>query len=147
METRTPLVPVLAVALSIGVLVAFTLFLGVWEGEERWVEALFAREGWVGLKEVDAGLRALWVVGVAVLFAAVGAQRGVAAGARCLFLLAATALLLSFSCVLAMRGWSFEPGSAMAAGLLGFATGWLMRRGMARAAAVREQEVAIDARD
>ena len=135
MEARSPLLPVLAVALSIGVLVAFTLFLGVWDGVERWVEARFARQGWVGLREVDPGLRALWVVSVAVLLAAVGGQWGIAAGARFLFLLAATALLLSFSCVLAMRGWSFEPGSSLAAAILGFATGRLMRRGERKAGA------------
>ncbi|HUF62407.1 MAG TPA: hypothetical protein VMN36_10065 [Verrucomicrobiales bacterium] len=127
MEARPPLLPVLAVALSIGVLVAFTIFLGVWDGLELFLETQYRRQGWAGLRATDPALRGLWVIAVAMVLASVGGQWGIAWGARILYLMATGVLLLSFSWILAMRGWAFEPGSSLIAALLGFAAGLIMR--------------------
>ncbi len=131
MEARPPLLPVLAVALSIGVVVAYSIFLGVWDGVERYFVTRYRQHGWTGLREAAPALRGLWVIAMALVLASVGGQWGIAWGARFLYLLAAAVLLLSFSCILAMRGWSFEPGSSLVSALLGFTAG-LILRGRAR---------------
>lgn len=113
-----------AASIVVSVFLAFSLFLGGWEGPADALWGWFRTLGFSALVAVPVPLRAALLVAAAAGLCHVGvAGENVRAGARISYAAITLVLLATSSVVCAFYGWFFEPFAVATAALLGFAIG------------------------